>query len=255
MLHVMPAWNAKSGRSAAFWRLSAATLDVAVLARGVGEPLITACAGVEARWTAGGGGPAVGLSELAAAVDAGRLRHVAALGDEYCALADSARAEEAESGEHRFGASIRDTGAPGAQRVSAPVAGVEPYVCTADAQVVGSVCRRFEAAGLRLERLDCAPCARFALAAFLGAPLAVGQAGLAGAGATVAPDWQGARQAGQADPLAAVSVAPECEASAAELGARLAVPVGLALAWFGYVDPLGVADALARSAGAAGLGG
>jgi hypothetical protein len=230
------AW--RRGRSAAFWSFSPASLEVAVLERCVGEPLVTACAALEARWLAGGDGPAAGIVELCAAVGAGRLAQVAALADEYCSLA---------AGHSGDGSSDRaDADSPALVRVA--VAGGEPFVCSADAVAVAHVRERFAAAGLRLQRLDCAPCARLALTAFLGAPapsvLDYGAAG--GEVATVFErTFTGAPRAAPLDPLAAVSVAPDCEDAAAALAARLAVPVGLALLWFGYVDRSGLAAALA----------
>ena len=85
--------------------------------------------------------------------------------------------------------------------------------------VIDGAAANFRAAKLRLVTLTVEPVARAALARFLGesSDRAAGGRGLAG------------------DPLAAVSVAPDCEAQAAALGGLLAVPVGLALLAFGVV--------------------
>ncbi len=77
----------------------------------------------------------------------------------------------------------------------------------------------FRVAGLRLVALTTEPAARASLGRFLGA--ARGHA-------------EGRSLAG--DPLAAVSVAPECETTAAVLGELLTVPVGMALDAFGMVE-------------------
>ena len=78
----------------------------------------------------------------------------------------------------------------------------------------------FRAAELRLVALTVEPAARASLARFLGEAraLAPNERSLAG------------------DPLAAVSVAPDCEAGAAALGELLSVPVGMALSAFGMVE-------------------
>jgi len=78
----------------------------------------------------------------------------------------------------------------------------------------------FRAAELRLVALTVEPIARASLARFLGEArsLAPNERSLAG------------------DPLAAVSVAPDCETQAAALGELLSVPVGMALSAFGMVE-------------------
>jgi len=78
----------------------------------------------------------------------------------------------------------------------------------------------FRAAELRLLALTLAPAARDSLSRFLGQARSSSTEGRSLAG----------------DPLAAVSVAPDCEAAAASLGELLAVPVGLALQAFGMVE-------------------
>lgn len=78
----------------------------------------------------------------------------------------------------------------------------------------------FRAADLRLVALMLAPAARESLSRFLGQARSSATEGRSLAG----------------DPLAAVSVAPDCETAAASLGELLAVPVGLALQAFGMVE-------------------
>jgi hypothetical protein len=78
----------------------------------------------------------------------------------------------------------------------------------------------FRAADLRLVALMLAPAARASLSRFLGQSRSSTTEGRSLAG----------------DPLAAVSVSPDCEAAAASLGELLAVPVGLALQAFGMVE-------------------
>jgi len=77
----------------------------------------------------------------------------------------------------------------------------------------------FRAAELRLVALTTEPAARASLARFLGeARVVANERSLAG------------------DPLAAVSVAPDCETQAAALGELLSVPVGTALSAFGMIE-------------------
>jgi hypothetical protein len=81
--------------------------------------------------------------------------------------------------------------------------------------VIAEVRAGFETAGLRLATLQAEPWARVQLLRFLG-----GSAERRSADRCLADD-----------PLAAVTVAPECEAQAAALGPHLAVPIGLGLAY------------------------
>lgn len=175
----------------------------AVLEAGTDEPLLVACAAVEAR-----GHPfrfAPGLFEIAEVVGGLRLRHVCALGGEFCRLVsgDLALVEA--------GAPVPDTAV-----VRLPVRGLAESWVEADAAAVEAVRALFARTDLTLEQLDAEPCARLSLHAFLGADPA---------------------ELGSVDPLAAVSVLPGCERAAAELAERLAVPVGLALARFAWSEP------------------
>jgi hypothetical protein len=78
----------------------------------------------------------------------------------------------------------------------------------------------FRAAELRLVALTTEPAARASLVRFLGEART-----LSGNGKSLA-----------GDPLAAVSVAPDCEAQAATMGELLSVPIGMALSAFGMVE-------------------
>lgn len=86
--------------------------------------------------------------------------------------------------------------------------------------VIDRAASGFRAAELRLVALTLAPAARASLTRFLGA---------GGPNETEGRSLSG-------DPLAAVSVAPDCEAAAASLGELLTVPVGMALQAFGMVE-------------------
>ena len=93
------------------------------------------------------------------------------------------------------------------------------HLRVARAAIDGTVAT-FRAAKLRLVALTTEPAARASLARFLGEAraLAANERSLAG------------------DPLAAVSVAPDCETQAAALGELLSVPVGTALSAFGMIE-------------------
>lgn len=87
------------------------------------------------------------------------------------------------------------------------------------ATVITEVVSGFARVGFRLAALRPAPWARGQLTRFLGAAVASPPAD---------------RRLAD-DPLAAVTVAPDCEAQAARLGPLLAVPIGMALACFGVL--------------------
>jgi hypothetical protein len=172
---------------------------VAVLgqAAGVGEePLLVACAGLEAA-RAWGHRPAFvpGLLETACAVGAFGLGHWVALGGGLSRLVE---ADEAGGGQ----AGLR-----------VAVDGPEGVWAEVDREVLETLTTLFSRSRLRLHGVDSADCALANLSGFLG-------------------------QADQSsrDPLAAVTVVPECEQAATSLGRHLAVPVGLALGRFGCLD-------------------
>lgn len=184
----------------AFWCIGAETIDVAVIRDAIGEPLLLACAGVDSRFVARGPRHAPGLFELSVLLEARSLPHVVALGESFCRMVDGGQVGAPEEGRMQV-AAVADDG----------------LVCDADVSAAAAIVSDFRALGLRLRALDCGPCARLNLAAFLGE-----QARPADAPA-------------QLDPLAAVSVAPEVEEDALRMGARLVVPVGLALEYLGWL--------------------
>ena len=187
----------------AFWHLGCERLVVAVLARTADEPLLLACATIAAEAQAPQLVFAPGIVEAAAAVSAQTLCHVAALAENHCRIINRGDEEPDE----------RD----GTVRV--PIAGVEESSVEADVRAVDTAVTLFRHARLRLRTLDCAPCAVLSLQRFLALGVEAVPAG-----------------APVPDPLAAVSVAPGCEQAATDLGVLLTVPVGLALATFGFVN-------------------
>ena len=184
----------------AFWCIGSGSIEVAVIGNAIGEPILLDCAGLESRSIARSTGYGAGLSELVSVLQVYPLRHVAALAEPLC------RASAADPGAEA---------PPG--RIIVASRGGSRLICDADAQVARSVALNFRRLGLRLCALDCEVCARASLAAFLG---------------ETARGDEGCRDL---DPLAAVSVAPEIEADALRMGARLAVPVGLALGYLGWL--------------------
>jgi len=200
-------------RRMAFWHVGARRLVVAVVERTADEPLLHACVSI-------GGEPqpprlpfAPGIVEAARAVSACRLRHAVALDDEFCRI-------------------VGEDGPPAGfagdlATVAVPVAGAGQARVEASLAAIETLMELFRQAHLSLDVLDCGACATMSLGQFLGRPLEREAHGGGLADVTVSPAFP--------DPLAAVSVAPQCEAAAAELGAALTVPVGLALGVFGLV--------------------
>ncbi|HYB98475.1 MAG TPA: hypothetical protein VEC57_05005 [Candidatus Limnocylindrales bacterium] len=188
-----------------------------MLARTSEEPLLEACA---ASYAHGNGQClfAPGVVELSWVLGAERIPHVAALSASLCSLREDDAPAEAET------ASVRVSG-DGELRVHAR------------AQAVHQAQALFRRARLHLMALDCEPCALRTLADVLGTGDDRNDGGrrvLAGAAATAAPAITGvAAAARRHQPLAAVSIRPDAEKAAHALGEDLAVPVGLALAWFG----------------------
>ena len=97
-------------------------------------------------------------------------------------------------------------GRPGVEVSRAAAVSLSPKTWVAQATAL------FRRARLQLIALDCEPCALASLSDALGTG-----------------DADGARR----QHLSAVSVLPESESAAEALGEDLAVPVGLAVAWFG----------------------
>jgi hypothetical protein len=181
----------------AFWHVARSRLTVAVLERAAGEPLLVSCATVLSEAQTPSLAFAPGLLEATVAAGACDLRHVVALDAPHCC--------------------VGGTGSTGLARESLSLVSVEgdpELQVYADPTAVAALCRLFEAARLRLVSVDCAPCARLTLDRYLG-PVGGGSAH---------------------DPLTAVSVSPESELTAAAIATELAVPVGLAVGYWGLVS-------------------
>jgi len=187
-----------AGDKAAFWHFSPQRLVVALLARSADEPLLLGCASVEQRAQLPTAPFAAGLIEAARATSTLTVNHVVALDEHYCRLLPVEQA------------SVDSVAVLGCAGLAAQTA-----VAT-----VAALVELFADAQLRLLAVDSAECARMSLRQFLG--------GGGGHG-----DESGG--SARADPLAAVSVLPQCEAAASELAALLAVPVGTALGWYGLI--------------------
>lgn len=193
----------------AFWRIGADSVDVAVIRSALGEPLLLACAGLDGQAVGRKTVHGAGLFELSMAVQSRSLAHVAALDREFCRVFEQDGSVAAcEQGHVRVGTDS-DSG----------------LVCDADAAAAKAIEVSFRTLGLRLTAMDCAPCAERNLASFLGEQAA----------AAPGTDVPANTAAPRLDPLAAVSVAPEIEEDALRMGARLAVPVGLALGHLGWL--------------------
>jgi hypothetical protein len=191
----------------AFWLLGSRRLVVAVLEPTTDEPLLLTCATLVLDEAPSGADFAPGLLETAAAANALRLPHVAALDREWCRVEPRG---QGPSGEDIDAVHVEVDGSPDLRAIVARPA----VVRTAG---------RFRSAGLRLVSLDCADCALLSLARYLGRAAEAGEA-------------RAAEETSALDPLTAVSVSPECEVSAARAAELLVVPVGLALARFGLLD-------------------
>ena len=193
---------------ATFWHLGPDRLVAAVVCRSEAddEPVLEACAASYAAPT-GRALFAPGIVEVAWALGAGRLAHIAALGGGFCRV-ESFEPEPPRRGRRR--APVPDPGA--ATDTIAVIRDFEGLRVRAERHVVQQAASLFRRARLHLLALDCEPCAIATLSEVLGIA--------EGSGA-------------KCQPLAAVSVRPEAERAAEALGADLAVPVGLAVAWFG----------------------
>jgi len=229
----MPSLPSLRTRRATFWLLAPDRLVAAVFSRSEDEPLLEACAASYAR-AAAGFCFAPGIAEVAAALGVEKQAHVAALGASFCRLRETAASPAAaatEAGRPRRADSEQEE-----ERVVA-VLGREGLAVHAESRAVLQAAHLFRRSGLHLLALDCEPCAMASLAEFLGtdpgaanAPeLVLDSAPLTGAFA----ENPTRRQA-----LSAVSVRPEAERAAEALGEDLAVPVGLAVAWFGALRAL-----------------
>ncbi|HEY2776112.1 MAG TPA: hypothetical protein VGK20_18875 [Candidatus Binatia bacterium] len=186
-------------RRATFWYLASDRIVAAVVARAEREPLLEACAASYSPPVAGSLF-APGVLEIAWVLGCEKAWHVAALAAPFCRVGSANRSPADEHG----GDAISGC--------SSLVSGAEGLTAWADEAAVAHAAAMFRRARLRLAALDCEPCALASLAEALGSA-----------------DTEGARR----QHLAAVSVLAGTEGSAEALGGDLAVPVGLAVAWFG----------------------
>lgn len=226
-------------RRAAFWYLASDRIVAAVLSRSEREPVLEACAASYSPPVAGAVF-ASGLVEVAWVLGCERYVHVAALAAGFCRMEvapveevrSRLRSRRSASPDSRPGAGLPGALAVQAVRESPPaslaadgpvpgtdrrerrgaVSGGAGVRVWADEAAVAQAASLFRRAQLRLLALDCEPCALASLADALGSG-----------------DVDGARR----QHLSAVSVLPESETAAEALGEDLAVPVGLAVAWFG----------------------
>ncbi len=236
----------RAGR-ATFWYLAADRLVAAVIVRTADEPLLEACAASYAH-----GGPpslfAPGIVELAWLLGADRFGHVAALAAPFCTIdragetrvrrGSAAASPVGETMVADGGAVVADGAEPTAAervaniKVAAGDSANSGLRVRAQLRAVSQAQGLFRRAGLRLLALDCEACALVTLADTLGAssPSLVPSPG---SSAHSSLRQSPGAQLASPQPLAAVSVSPEAERAAHALGDDLAVPVGLALAWFG----------------------
>lgn len=225
-------------RRAAFWYLSHDRIVAAVLSRSEREPVLEACAASYSPPVTGAVF-AAGVVEVAWVLGCERYVHVAALASGFCRV-EASPPEAPRSRRRSRRRAMHATPSPGdaplpeslaitvvreaAASPEAPeeerkrserrgaVSGGHGVRVWADEGAVAQAASLFRRAQLRLIALDCEPCALASLADALGTS-----------------DADGARR----QPLAAVSVLPDSESAAEALGEDLAVPVGLAVAWFG----------------------
>lgn len=232
-------------RRAAFWYLAPDRIVAAVVSRSDREPVLEACAASYSPPLAGACF-APGVVEVSWVLGCERLPHVAALAGSFCRIEECADERPRRrsplmrairGGRRGAGASAGVTGAAapeamgvGAAAPDTTAAGLAASVPArverrgtvrdadrrlrvfAEEQAVEQAAALFRRARLSLVALDCEPCALASLSDALGTA-----------------DADGARR----QHLSAVAVAPETENVAEALGEDLAVPLGLAVAWFG----------------------
>jgi hypothetical protein len=194
-------------RRAVFWHLASDRIVAAVLSRSEREPVLERCAAsysppVSAAAAAACFAP--GVVEVAWVLDGERLPQVAALSSSFCRVARVDDEDDVDAPETSSRSAVRE--------VVEIVRGADDLEVRADEAAVAQAAALFRRARLRLVALDVEFCALSALAEVLG----------------VAD-----REAARRQHLSAVAVLPECEAAAEALGQDLAVPVGLAISWFG----------------------
>jgi hypothetical protein len=197
-------------RRAVFWYLGPDRIVAALVSRAEREPVLEACAASYSAPVAGSRF-APGVVEVAWVLGCDKLVHVAALASSFCRV-EACDIDAAPAARRRRGSStIRDSEGVAIERRGA-VSGAEGLRVWADEGAVAQAAALFRRARLHLIALDCEPCALASLSEVLGS---------------------GDAEAARRQHLSAVAVLPESESAAEALGDDLAVPVGLAVAWFG----------------------
>ena len=195
-------------RRATFWYLGADRIVAAVISRAEREPVLEACAASYSAPVAGSCF-APGVIEVAWVLGCDRHAHVAALAASFCRV-EACEAQPAPRSRGRRASPAADESS-GTERRGV-ISGADGLRVWAEEGAVAQAAGLFRRARLRLVALDCEPCALSSLSDVLGTS-----------------DTDGARR----QHLSAVAVLPESESAAEALGNDLAVPVGLAVAWFG----------------------
>lgn len=197
-------------RRAVFWYLGPDRIVAALVSRAEREPVLEACAASYSAPVAGSRF-APGVVEVAWVLGCDKLVHVAALASSFCRV-EACEVETAPAGRRRRGSStIRDSEGAVVERRGS-VSGADGLRVWAEEGAVAQAAGLFRRARLHLIALDCEPCALASLSEVLGT---------------------GDEEAARRQHLSAVAVLPESESAAEALGDDLAVPVGLAVAWFG----------------------
>lgn len=173
----------------------------AVVSRSDREPILEACAASFAAPVAGACF-ASGVLEVAWVLGCEKERHIAALSASLCTV----EPQPSDAFEVGHPPPVSERLREGA------IVGGDGLRVLARESVVEEAASLFVRAGLKLLALDCEACAVASLAQVLGSK-----------------DEADARR----QHLAAVAVTPDSEGAAEALGEDLAVPVGLAVAWFG----------------------
>lgn len=221
----------RQGGETAFWWVAPRALVVAVMTPSVDEPVLRRCAGC---------GPEVSMSAVSVAAVSGSAVSVPrgsvvpdsgeSLGGSAAGLLEMAELVGCQSLPNVIGLATEWTdllrigepsalGEDGVLRL--PLAGAEGWDAEVLTTVLEKVLGRFAAAGLHVARVDTALVAAWNVAEALGEDCSW----LDRADTVPEPVSH--------DPLGAVLVAPEAEATALELGHLLEVPVGLALGLWG----------------------
>lgn len=199
-------------RRAAFWYLGPDRIVAAVVSRSEREPVLESCAASYAAPIAGSCF-APGVIEVSWVLGCERYPHIAALASTFCRI-DRGDAQGARGPSHAPATEVRDSSDDenGGERLAALSGAADGVRVWAHEGAIAQAVSLFRRARLALVALDCEPCALTSLSDALGTG-----------------DTLGARR----QHLSAVAVVPESESAAEALGEDLAVPVGLAVAWFG----------------------